>query len=132
MKRKVIGKDKVKAPPTPHSPGVVGGDFLYVSSQGPMDQATGNLVGGSIEEQATAALNSVKAVIKAEGFHVSKIIKVTAFLADIKKDFDGFNKAYNKFFLAEGLTEMNFPARTVVEAKSAFDCKCEIEAIVAR
>ena len=131
MKREVIGRDKVKAPETPHSPGIICGDLLYVSSQGPFDPTTQKVISGSVEEEARVAHNNVQAVIRAAGFHMYNVAKVTVFLADAK-DFDGFNKAYREFFLAEGLSEMDLPARTVIEAKSAFGCKCEVEAIVGR
>lgn len=125
MKREVIGKDKVKAPDTPHSPGIIYGDLLYVSSQGPMDPATGKIISASIEEEARIALNNVKAVVEAAGFFMDNTVKVTVFLANAR-DFDKFNRVYQEFFGKE------LPARTVVEGKSAFGCKCEVEAIVGR
>lgn len=125
MKREVIGRDKVPAPETPHSPGIIYGDLLYVSSQGPMDPTTRKIVPGSIEQEARLALSNIKAIVQAAGFFMDNAVKVTVFLANAE-DFDRFNKVYAEFFGKE------LPARTVVEAKSAFGCKCEVEAIVGR
>lgn len=125
MNRQIIGKDKIAAPNTPHSPGVIYGDLLYVSSQGSMDPKTGKIVSGSIEDEARLAINNVKAIVDAAGFFMHNAIKVNVYLADIS-DFDRFNKVYQEFF------GTSLPARTVVQAKLAFGCKCEIEAIIGR
>ena len=125
MKREVIGRDKVAAPETPHSPGIIYGDLLFISSQGPIDPTMKGIISGSIEEESRVALNNVKAIVEAAGFFMDNAVKVTVFLADTN-DFDRFNKVYQEFFQKEP------PARTVVQAKSAFGCKCEVEAIVGR
>lgn len=125
MRIEYIGKDKVSAPDTPHSPGVIGDDLLYVSSQGPWDPSAKKIVQGSIEQHARLALNNVKAVIESAGFFTQNTIKVTVFLADIN-DFEKFNKVYQEFFGTK------LPARTVVQAKLAWGSKCEVEAIVGR
>ncbi|HEX2695606.1 MAG TPA: Rid family hydrolase, partial [Acidobacteriota bacterium] len=62
-----IRTDKAPKAIGPYSQGVVANGFVFVSGQIPFDPATGELVTGSIEDQARRALSNVAAVLNAAG-----------------------------------------------------------------
>src|ERR1041385_5927484 len=50
-----------------YSQGLRVGDFIFVSGQGPLDPATGKIVGDTIEEQTARVLENIKAILAAGG-----------------------------------------------------------------
>ncbi|MFX0101469.1 MAG: RidA family protein [Candidatus Hodarchaeota archaeon] len=104
----------VGSPVGPYSSGIKGGGCVYVSGQGPIDVNNPGPPPDNIKDQTTIVLNNIKAIVEAAGSNVSKIVKTTVFLSDIK-NFSKMNMAYKKFFKENGVTE-NFPARTTVQA----------------
>ncbi len=94
--------------PGPYSQGIVAGDTLYVSAVGPVDPATGQVVGGPFEEQAARAIENIRAIVEAAGGTLDDVVKVTAFLADLG-DFPKFNEVYERHF------KPPFPARSTVQ-----------------
>ena len=90
---KYVKTDKAPAAIGPYSQGVVAGGFVYVSGQIPLDPATGELVGGSIEEQTERVIANLKAILEAAGTDISKVVKTTCFLKDMG-DFSRFNSVY--------------------------------------
>jgi 2-iminobutanoate/2-iminopropanoate deaminase len=91
-------KPKNGAPPAgAYSPGLIAGDFVFVSGQGPLDPATGKIVGETIEEQTTRVLENVKAVLDAAGASMSDVVKVAVHLSDLA-NFQRFNQVYATFF----------------------------------
>ena len=96
MKKQVNPKNA--APPAgAYSPGLVAGDFVFVSGQGPLDPATGKIVGETIEEQTARVLENVKAVLDAAGASMSDVVKVAVHLSDLA-NFQRFNQVYATFF----------------------------------
>ena len=108
MKEAVFPKRGAR-PTGAYSPGIRAGDFLFVSGQGPLDPATGTIVGGTIEEQVRRTLENVRAVLEAGGATMADCVKVQVHLADIR-DFARFNAVYAEFFPDPK------PARTTVES----------------
>ena len=95
-KQQITTKDG--APPAgAYSQGLRVGDFVFVSGQGPRDPATGNVVGGTIEEQTARVLETIKAILAAGGATLADVVKVTAHLSDLSL-FDGYNKVYASYF----------------------------------
>lgn len=126
MKKQVVSTAKAAAPKAPYSQGIVYGDLLFVSGAGPIDPNTQEFISGSLEEEARATLNNVKAIIEAAGFSMDNVLKVTVFLGDFD-DFSRFNEVYKEFFPEP------FPARSAIQAgRLGFGMKCEVEAIVGR
>lgn len=80
-----------------YSQGLRAGDFLFVSGQGPLDPATGKIVGETIEEQTRRVLENIKAILEAGGASMADVVKVSAHLSDLK-DFDRYNKVYSTYF----------------------------------
>jgi len=107
----------------PYTPGVKVGNLIFVSGQGPAAGTT------DIKEQTLTALENVKKILEVAGSKVSKIVKISVFLKNIK-DFGKMNREYREFFENNGVNE-NFPARTTVEVANlpAAGMLIEIDAI---
>jgi 2-iminobutanoate/2-iminopropanoate deaminase len=80
-----------------YSQGLRVGDFLFVSGQGPLDPATGKIVGETIEEQTARVLENIKAILEAGGATLADVVKVSAHLSDLGL-FDRYNKVYATYF----------------------------------
>jgi reactive intermediate/imine deaminase len=116
--------DNAPAPAGPYSHGVAANGFLYTAGFGPTDAATGELVGDEIEEQTRQVLRNVGAVLGAVGLGFGDVVKSTVHLADLHRDFAGFNRAYAEFF-TEG-----FPVRTTV-GSTLMNILVEIDVVAA-
>ena len=92
-------------PAGPYTLGVMAGDYLYVSSQGP--RRRDGTIPGTIEEQVDQAVANVGAIVRAAGLTLEHIVYTHVYLDDISL-YDGMNRAYARHFGA------NPPARAVV------------------
>lgn len=97
MMKKQVNPKNAAPPAGAYSPGLVAGDFVFVSGQGPLDPATGKIVGETIEEQTARVLENVKAVLDAAGASMSDVVKVAVHLSDLA-NFQRFNQVYATFF----------------------------------
>ncbi|ULQ52104.1 RidA family protein [Flavihumibacter fluvii] len=122
MKKEIRHPDK-QSHTGSYSAGVIAGDFLFISGQGPLDLASGQVVRGTIEEETLLTLSHIKKIIEAAGASTDNIVKCTVHLKDIN-DFDRYDKAYASFF--SGI----LPARTTVQSVLWDGIKVEIDAIV--
>ena len=121
-----IHADRKKAPAAigPYSQAVSVGNLLFTSGQIPIDPATGEIAGATIEEQARQSVANVGAILEANGTSFDKVVKTTCFLADMS-DFAAFNAVYAEAFVSR-------PARSCVAVKTLpKNVLCEIEAIAA-
>jgi 2-iminobutanoate/2-iminopropanoate deaminase len=80
-----------------YSQGLRVGDFIFVSGQGPLDPATGKIVGETIEEQTARVLENIKAILAAGGATMADVVKVSAHLSDLDL-FERYNKVYASYF----------------------------------
>lgn len=111
----------------PYSQGRMTENVIYISGQLPIDQETGRLVEGGIEEQTMQSLKHVKAILESTGSCISKILKTTVFLSDMN-DFSSMNEVYKNFF-----KDGPYPARSAIEvAKLPMNALVEIEVIASR
>ncbi len=107
----------------PYSQGVRVGDFLFISGQLPLDPETGEFVDGGIEAKTHQVIKNISAIVEAAGGDLSRVVKTTVFLKDMK-NFVAMNKVYEKYF---GTAP---PARSAVQAAALpKDADIEIEAI---
>ena len=90
----------------PYSQAVAVHGFLYASGQIPLDPATGEIVGTTIEEQAHRCCKNIRGILEANGLTFQNVVKTTCFLANIG-DFAAFNEIYGKYFTEK-------PARSCV------------------
>lgn len=124
--KKIIDTKNAPAAIGPYSQAVWAGDLLFTSGQIPLDPATGQVVPGSVEDQARQSLNNLEAVLKAAGLSMADVVKATVFIKDMN-DFPRINEVYATFF------PQPCPARSCVEvARLPKDVLVEIEAVARR
>jgi pilus assembly protein CpaF len=76
---------------------VTAGGMVYVSSIGPVDPATEQVVPGGIKEQTRQCLSNLKARLEAEGSSLDKVVWANWSLRD-PSEFDAFNKEWTHWF----------------------------------
>ena len=94
-----------------YSQAIRAGDFVFISGQGPLDPATLEVVGTSVEEQTEATLRNLEAIARAAGGTLGDVVKVSAFLSSIEL-FPAFDATYERIFAA-----LPRPARTTTGAE---------------
>jgi 2-iminobutanoate/2-iminopropanoate deaminase len=97
MPKQQITTKSGASPVGPYSQGLRVGDFVFVSGQGPLDPATGQIVGENIEEQTARVLENIKAILEAGGATMADVVKANAHLSDMTL-FDRYNKVYVTYF----------------------------------
>ena len=107
-----------------YSAGVDIDGWVWVSGQGPINLATGEISSGTIEEQTRITLGNVETILKAAGCGLRDIVKCNVHLVDIG-DFDAFNAAYADYFK----DAHPLPARTTVQSVLWSTIRIEIDAV---
>ena len=106
----------------PYSQGYIVNGLLFTSGQIPLNPATGEIIGTTIEEQTHQVMKNLGALLEAAGISYGNVVKTTCFLADMD-DFAAFNAVY-----AQYMTEK--PARSCVAVKTLpKNVLCEVELI---
>ena len=119
---KKIETTKSPAAIGPYSQGYIVNGLLFTSGQIPLDPATGEIVGTTIEEQTHQVMKNLGGLLEAAGISYQNVVKTTCFLADMN-DFATFNAVY-----AQYMTEK--PARSCVAVKTLpKNVLCEVELI---
>jgi 2-aminomuconate deaminase len=118
------------------------GNLLFLSGVGPRTAGSdkndsgvpgltldhnGHFVEFDFEAQVHSVFANVKAVLEASGSSWDKLVDVTVFLVDMKRDFKTFNRIYAEYF------KENQPCRTTCEINAlptpiAIELKCIAEA----
>jgi reactive intermediate/imine deaminase len=121
---KVIKPAGGRAPIGPYSPGIMAGDYLYVSGQGAA-KPDGSFP-ETAEQQVEQCLNNVKAIVEAAGLTMEHVVYTHLYLKNIGA-YEDANRAWVKFF------PKNPPARaTVGVAKMPTDTPVEITVVAVR
>ncbi|MFZ1731257.1 MAG: Rid family hydrolase [Bacteroidota bacterium] len=110
------------------------GNLLFLSGVGPRKRGSREIPGVTLDEngcavehdieaQCRSVFANVRTILEEAGSDWSKLIDVTVFLTDMKRDFATYNRVYAEYF-AE-----NQPCRTTVEINSlptpiAIELKC--------
>ena len=94
---KKIDTKKAPAAIGPYSQAIVCGNMLFTSGQIPINPATGEVEGKTIEEQTEQVMHNIGALLEASGLTFANVVKTTCFLADLN-DFAAFNAVYAKYF----------------------------------
>jgi 2-iminobutanoate/2-iminopropanoate deaminase len=104
----------------PFSAAVRAGDYLFISGTLGTD-AQGRLVPGGIQPETRQLMENIKAAVEGAGSSMSKVVKCTAFLTDLR-DWPAMNEVYVTFFpgarpsrSAVGVKELLFNARVEIE-----------------
>ncbi|KAL8769551.1 MAG: hypothetical protein Q9209_004482 [Squamulea sp. 1 TL-2023] len=93
----------------PYSQALLTPHALYISGQLPA-LPSGELPPGSIAYKTSLCIANLKAILSAAGSDISRVVKTTVFLTDMK-DFAEVNKEYEKHFGVDGGLK---PARSCV------------------
>ncbi|MBA3692042.1 MAG: RidA family protein [Acidobacteria bacterium] len=96
------------------------GNLLFLSGVGPREKGSkkipgveldgnGNVISYDIELQCRSVFQNVLYILEEAGSDWSKIVDVTVFLTNMRKDFQTYNRIYADYF------KDNLPCRTTVE-----------------
>lgn len=109
------------------------GNLLFLSGIGPRTtentipglelDKNGNFIAFDFEAQVRSVFDNVKIVLEESGSSWDKLVDVTVFLVNMKRDFHTYNRIYAEYF------KDNQPCRTTVEINSlptpiAIELKC--------
>jgi 2-iminobutanoate/2-iminopropanoate deaminase len=120
--KELILSAKGPKPGGAYSPALRVGDFVFVAGQVPVDPATGEVVGTTIEEQTVRVLENIRALLEAAGASMADVVRCTVHLSDIN-NFKRFNEVYATKFPDPK------PTRTTVQSVLAARMLVEIDAI---
>jgi 2-iminobutanoate/2-iminopropanoate deaminase len=121
--RKSVFPEGVK-PIGPYSPGILAGDFLYVSGQGARD--ANNRFADSAEDRVRQCLNNVKAIVTAAGLTMEHVVYMQVYLHS-STSYEVLNKVWSEFF------PKNPPARATLGVyRMPTETPVEINAIAVR
>jgi len=109
--KRAISTPKAPQPGGVYSQGIWWNNLLFTAGVTPADPATRRIVGTTIEEQTRQTLDNLGAILQAAGLTFDDVLKVTVHLADIDRDFAGFNQVYGRYFREP------YPARTTVGSR---------------
>jgi 2-iminobutanoate/2-iminopropanoate deaminase len=115
------------APPAagPYSHAVKAAGLIFLSGQVHYDPDTGQLLDGSVGDQARRCLDNLAIVAAAAGAKLTDAVRVAIYVTDIST-FKEVNAAYEAYF------DENPPARTTVGVASLpLGAKLEMDAILA-
>ena len=110
MSKQIINTEKAPAPIGPYNQAVKAGDLIFVSGQIAIVPATGELVSGSITEEAHQVMANLKAILEEATITFEHIVKTTIFLSDMSL-FAEVNAVYGSYFNGD------YPARETVAVK---------------
>jgi 2-iminobutanoate/2-iminopropanoate deaminase len=109
MKKQVIHTTKAAVTGAPLRQAIRFGDLVFCSGASPRDPKQGNkVVAGGFKEQATQALENLKAVLEASGSGLEHCLKATCYILDIDENLPLLNEVWVQYF------GENIPARTAV------------------
>ena len=123
MSENTINTEKAAKPLGAYPHARKAGGFVFLSgigSRNPADNtipgleqdAEGNIIKYDVAAECHQVIANVKSVLEAAGSSFDKIIDVTVFLTNMKKDFPVYNKIYAEYFTPVQA------CRTTVEVKS--------------
>lgn len=82
----------------PYSHGIRVGDLVFTAGQGPFD-ASGALIGeGDVAAQTDAVLDNIERILREAGSSLDDVVRVTAHLQDLHRDFAAYNEVYARRF----------------------------------
>jgi 2-aminomuconate deaminase len=110
------------------------GNLLFLSGVGPLERGTraipgvmldaeGNVVASDIEAQCHSVFRNVRAILEDAGSSWERLVDVTVYLTDMKRDFPTYNRLWAEYFRDAQ------PCRTTVEINAlptpiAIELKC--------
>tara|TARA_B100000965_G_scaffold373304_1_gene363648 strand:- start:175 stop:561 length:387 start_codon:yes stop_codon:yes gene_type:complete len=124
MSKEIISTNKAPQAIGPYSQAVKTGNLIFISGQVPINPETGDVVSGSIEDQADQVIENIRNICEAAGHNLGDIVKISIFLTDLG-NFSIVNEVMKKHFSEP------YPARATIEVSGLpLGVDVEIEAIV--
>ena len=116
------------APPPagPYSPGLIVGDWIFLSGQGGFDPATGQLVSDDIAGQTAQAFRNIEALLGSAGAGLDDVVSCLVHITDLTL-FEAFNAAYEGAFPGPAK-----PVRTTVRADLVAGMLVEVTVIASK
>ena len=119
-----VRTERAPAPVGPYSQAVIHAGLVYVSGQIPLDPATGEVVEGEIEAQATQVFANLSAVLEAAGSGIGRVLRTSIYLTDLSL-FPRVNAVYERCFTGDPK-----PARSTIGVASLpLGVQIEVDAI---
>ena len=109
----------------PFSPGIIAGDFMYVSGQASVDSQTGEIVSDSFEGEMRRSIANLKAILEAGGLSLDHVINVKSYVAD-EADLALYNQIYPEYFAEPS------PTRSTIVGVLGTKLKCELDCVAYR
>jgi 2-iminobutanoate/2-iminopropanoate deaminase len=97
MVKEIIQTPDAPRPLAGYSQAVKAGGMVYVSGMGPVDPATGQIVGDTIQEQTRQCLRNVQATLEAAGSSLGNVVWAIWSMRN-PEDFAGFNEEWGRWF----------------------------------
>lgn len=107
MTKMAVSASGTPHPAGPYSQGIIANGLLFTAGFGPQDPNTGEVPTGVASQTAQVLLN-IQALLREAGATMNDVVRSTVHLQHLKRDFDDFNNAYQKFFIEP------YPVRTTV------------------
>ena len=124
MTKEIISTKNAPQAIGPYSQAVKTGNLIFISGQISLNPKTGDLVSGSIDDEANQVIENIKSICVAAGYGLEDIVKITIFLTDLG-NFAKVNEVMTEHFSEP------YPARATVEVSGLpLGVNVEIEAIV--
>ena len=124
MSKEIISTNKAPQAIGPYSQAVKIGNLIFISGQVPINPETGDVVSGSIEDQANQVIENIRNICEAADRDLGDIVKLSIFLTDLG-NFSIVNEVMKKYFSEP------YPARATIEVSGLpLGVDVEIEAIV--
>lgn len=112
-------------PANPFSPAVRVGNLVFVSGTLGTTGPGLTLVPGGITPETRQVMENIKRTLAAAGLGMDRLVKCTAFLADLK-EWPAMNEVYRSYF-----SNGKYPARAAVQATLLNGARVELECIAA-
>lgn len=91
--------------------------------QGPVDSASDEIIGGTIQEQTARTLENIDVTLTAANCSLDYVVKTTIFIRDMD-DYEALNEVYTEY------VSQPYPTRSAVEvADLLIDISDEIEVV---
>jgi 2-iminobutanoate/2-iminopropanoate deaminase len=108
--RHAVQTDSAPSAIGPYSQAIAARGYVFASGQVGLDPATGDVVRGSVADQAERALKNLAAVLDAAGTGFDRVVKTTIFLSDMSH-FAAVNEVYARHMVQP------YPARSTVAVR---------------
>lgn len=112
-------------PANPFSPAVRVGNLVFVSGTLGTVGTGMTLVPGGISAETKQVMENIKRTLAAAGLGMDRLVKCTAFLADLK-EWPAMNEVYRSYF-----PNGKYPARAAVQATLLAGARVELECAAA-